>query len=149
MCTKGLSALINEAEQMGQIHAEAVLAMLSTSKVGRLHPIVVEFFTLWRAMQFCPELGIERVRFEGDVQLLINYINTKGECKTWHENLNEDAKIVMKNRPLWSIHFVHREGNKVSHRLAKYGLSLQGESVWIDDIPDFISQLVLDNISNQ
>lgn len=62
-------------------HVGNVLAALSTPKKGNQHPVVAEFFALWRAMQLCQEIGMERVLFEGDAQLLINNINEEEECR--------------------------------------------------------------------
>lgn len=61
----------------------------------------------------------------------------------------EDAQRVLKSRSLWSIQFVHREGNQVAHILAKNGLLLNDEFVWIEEIPNAITYLVLEDVINQ
>lgn len=54
---------------------------------------------------------------------------------------------MLKSKLLWFVSFVHREGNKATHFLARFGLSLSEDLVWMEDVPSVISQIVLDHIS--
>lgn len=83
---------------------------------------------------------------EGDAQVLINAINEAEECRAWFGNLIEDAKMRLKSLPLWKVRFIHREGNRVAHYLAKHGLLLNCESIWIDEYPDVIAHFVLQDL---
>lgn len=80
--------------------------------------------------------------------VLIKAINSKEQCWAWYGNLVEDAKQILKNR-LWGIKFVHREGNNAAHVLAKFGLSLYEETIWMEEVPLVISQIVPYEIPNQ
>lgn len=79
----------------------------------------------------------------------INAINSDEACRAWYENLVEDVKQLLKTQALWSISFVHMEGNNATRVLAKYVLSLCDEIVWMEDVSNVISEIVLDEISNQ
>lgn len=60
----------------------------------------------------------------------------------------EDAKATLKDRPNYSINFVYREGNQIAHRLAKFGLLLDEERVWIEE-PPIITNVVNVETVNQ
>lgn len=115
-----------------------VLFCLSASKSFSSHPLVAEFWALWRALELCSELSMEQLIFEGDAQSLIQAINTGENCEAWYDNLVEDPKQIIKNRIYWSVNFVHREANNITHVLAKFGLSLLEETLWMEDFPTII-----------
>lgn len=60
----------------------------------------------------------------------------------------EHAKVTLKDRPNCSINFVYREGNQMAHRLAKFGLLLYEERVWIEETP-IITNVVNVETANQ
>lgn len=62
----------------------------------------------------------------------------------WYGNLVENAKLFLQHRVLWSLGFVHREGNQTAHLLAKNGLCVNIESVWLEEPPNVILHIVLD-----
>lgn len=97
-------------------------------------------------MKFCIELGFERVNFESDAQVLINAIKGEEVCWAWYGNLIEDVRQILKNISLWSIDFVHREGNQVAHLLAKNSLLLFSESIWIEETLSVVHRVVLDEL---
>lgn len=124
-----------------------VLARLSSSLPFLSHPIVKECQTLLRALNFFLELGMQQVEFEGDALAVIEAIKKESECLAWYGDLIEEAKQYFKGRSLWSLKFSFREGIRSSHVLAKFGLTLTDENVWIEEIPIFLSTTVLDDLS--
>lgn len=60
----------------------------------------------------------------------------------------EDAKQVFKYRPDWFVSFVHREANEATHILAKFKFNLNEETVWMEDYPIVISDIVVVDSSN-
>lgn len=74
------------------------------------------------------DLGFGKVQFEGDSQVLVNAISSDAVCEAWSGHLVEEAKEILKMRPLWSISFDHREGNRAAHTLAKFSLNLYKEN---------------------
>lgn len=70
---------------------------------------------------------MENIQLVGNALVPIKAINSEDACWAWNGTLVEDAKQVLKSRSLWSISFVHKEGNNAVHVLAKFGLSLTKE----------------------
>lgn len=68
---------------------------------------------------------------------------------SWYGTLVENAKQVLRNKGTWFVGFVYREGNETAHLLAKYGLYLNVEFVWLKDPPIVISNAVTTDICNQ
>lgn len=46
---------------------------------------------------------------------------------TWYGDIIEDIKQALCNRPTGEISFIHREGNRVVHSLAKLGHTFTSE----------------------
>lgn len=106
---------------------------------SRMEPVVVECIALLCAMKLSMELGHERADFEGDTQIVVNSVNSQESCLAWYGNLMEDAKLLLKHNPLWTISFIHREGNQAAHVTAKIGLDSSSiERTWFFDFPCMI-----------
>lgn len=90
----------------------------SSSAFFRGDPILAECKALWRAIQPCEELGLERVRVEGDAKVVIDVILKNEECSTWYGTIIDDVKSFL---TICSLGTVHRERNDVAHLLAKFG----------------------------
>lgn len=109
---------------------------------------MVESYAIWRALIFGSELSLSvcNVLFEGDAQMLIHAIKDTEECYVRYGNIVEDIKQLLKGSSSWSISFIHREGNQIAHCLAKKGLSLTSEVIWLEEFHDVISHSVLSDI---
>lgn len=59
----------------------------------------------------------------------------------------EDLEAYVRSNPNWVVSFVHKEGNGVAHSLAKLGLSINLEHVWVENFPSIISHVVSSNSS--
>lgn len=125
----------------------AFLVGLNSSMTFSAHPINAEFHVLWRTLELCNELVFENVRFEGDAQVLIKAVNGEEACGTWYRILKEDVKLVLKYRSLWTITFIHREGNMFAHVLAKHGLLLSNEAIWVVEPSNVIIPFIIFDIS--
>lgn len=67
----------------------------------------------------------------------------------WYGELIEDAKLVLKNHPLWRVHFIHREGNQVANVMAKLELdSKPVERLWLHNFLCIMLQTVLSDSAN-
>lgn len=126
-----------------------VMTCLNPPKPFHSQPIIAKYQALWRAMTLYLELGFELIQFERDAQLLVNSINSEDECLSWYEHLVEEARQVFKHRTHWTISFVHREGNEATHILAKSSLNLYEENVQIEDVPNVVSNIIFEELSNQ
>lgn len=109
-------------------HGE-VLACQNSSNSFRVDPILAECEVLWRAIQLCEELGLEKVKLEGDAKVVIYAILKNEECSILYGSIINDVKSYLTSGPPCSLDFVHRERNNVAHLLARFGLSLVEESL--------------------
>ncbi|XP_042972177.1 uncharacterized protein LOC122304128 [Carya illinoinensis] len=103
------------------------------------NPTVTEGYALWKAMELCNELNIQKVIFEGDAKAVILAVLSNEEDLSVGGSLIEDIRFVLANRPDWSIQFAYRELNNVAHVLAKEALSLEEKKVWIEEVPACIA----------
>lgn len=83
------------------------------------------------------------MKLEGDAEIIINASKRKDECLAWYGDIIKEAKCHLKSHPLWKLSFTHREGNKAAHTLAKYGLAMPQEFVWINKTLKFLSPVVM------
>lgn len=84
---------------------------------------------------------------EGDAKAIIEAIHGLDECCTWYGTRIEDVRCFWQKHPFWSLVFIHREGNYVTHLLAKFGLSISDEYVWIGEYSHVIHSLLADLIN--
>lgn len=73
-------------------------------------------------MKLYSELDHDWINLKGDAQVVVNSVNTPEACPSWYGELIEDAKLLLKQNPLWRVSFIHRKGNQMAHVKAKLGL---------------------------
>lgn len=62
----------------------------------------------------------------------------------FHCQIIEDIKEILRNRSDWSLSFFcPREGNLAVHALAKHGLNVISEIIWLEDVPDYLFTCIL------
>ena len=88
-----------------------------------------------RAMTFAQELGITEFILEGDSEVVINTLrNTEASLSTFGHIL-ESAKSTLVTSNCIAFSHIRRSGNRVAHNLAKHARHVRGLSVWVEDIP--------------
>lgn len=123
-----------------------VLACQSSSSTSTIDPLLAECEALLRALQLCEELGLVKVCLEGDAKNVIDLVLQVEECNTWYGSLIEDIKLLLFRQPQWSLQFAYRECNLLAPLLAKLGLSLNKERVWVEEFPHVISTATIAEI---
>ncbi|XP_042962354.1 uncharacterized protein LOC122296618 [Carya illinoinensis] len=98
-------------------------------------PVVAEGYALWKALELCNDLNIQKAIFEGDAKAVILAVLSTREDLSFGGSLIEDIQSVLANRSDWSIQFAYREKNNVAHSLAKEALRLEEKKVWIEEVP--------------
>ncbi|KAF5476878.1 hypothetical protein F2P56_003569 [Juglans regia] len=106
-------------------------------------PAVAELQALWRALKLCAELQWNKIIFEGDAMGIIDTVNRQNCCWEWHGQVVEDIKLILQNRPNWSIRYTNRKCNTVAYMLAKMDLNVTDETVWMEGRPTGIYPFVL------
>ncbi|KAF5445267.1 hypothetical protein F2P56_034332 [Juglans regia] len=116
---------------------EALLAVCD-SRRNVQSPKVAESMALWKAMQICNELNIQKVIFEGDAKTVIMAVKNDEEILSLVGPLIDDIRNVFKLRKDWFLQFDYREKNSIAHNLAKAALHLDLEKILIEEVPVFI-----------
>ncbi|XP_042973138.1 uncharacterized protein LOC122304943 [Carya illinoinensis] len=88
---------------------------------------------LSRAFSLCADLGVDEADFEGDAKMVIDAILDPTPDSSWSGQLVEDLKKGLSSKTNWKLTHVRRDGNRVTHVLAKLALPLDCEFVWMED----------------
>ncbi|XP_042954550.1 uncharacterized protein LOC122290955 [Carya illinoinensis] len=104
-------------------NADPLLAVCD-SRSNILTAEVAECYALWKPLQVCSELNVQKVIFEGDAKAIIEAVKNNEEDWSDIDPLIEDIRNVLSNRKDWFIQFDYRERNIVAHNLAKAALNL-------------------------
>ncbi|XP_042972749.1 uncharacterized protein LOC122304550 [Carya illinoinensis] len=77
--------------------------------------VMAEGLALRRAMEVCADLGLGRVVFEGDAQIIVQAVTSDEEISADYGVLVNDARSMLRTWPQWHVAFVHREANYAAH----------------------------------
>lgn len=110
-------------------------------------PLQAELCAARRAVQFLYELQRfdEPVALEGDSCVAIGAVNQQEEDYSTLGPIINDIRGLLQGLENITINFVHREANKVAHRLARVGLECLVETRWNVEPPDLICDALLEN----
>ena len=100
-----------------------------------------------RAVQFAAEIGLHEVTFEGDATVVINAITVGATEHSSYGYIIGDILAQATTFSCFEFCYVNRSCNRVADSLAKrakLGLDLQ---VWLEDYPQDVAILVLDDVS--
>ncbi|KAF5450904.1 hypothetical protein F2P56_031219, partial [Juglans regia] len=103
---------------------------------------LAECYALFRAVSLCQELGFELVEFESDAKNVVDAINSNSSDMSWPGQIIEDIRLIMETHQNWKLSFIRRVGNQAAHVLAKLGLSLESELVWMEEGPDVVLPII-------
>ncbi|KAF5480042.1 hypothetical protein F2P56_000817 [Juglans regia] len=120
-----------------------VLVSLCLKKIHVNSSVVAETEALWRALKLCSKLNIGEAMFEGDALEVVKAVNCADENWEWNGQVIADCRELLVHRPMWSITHTYREANKIAHFLANYAYNVNEEVVWIEDGPEGLFSLIL------
>ena len=113
----------------------SAIASLSEQTLLPFSLVIVEAMAVARAMTFAQELGIADFMLEGDSEVVINtFQSTKVSLSTFGHLLESVKSILVTSKCIVFSH-IHRTGNRVAHNLAKHVKLIRSLSVWVEDIP--------------
>ncbi|KAF5477349.1 hypothetical protein F2P56_003998 [Juglans regia] len=104
---------------------------------------LMECYALLRSIKLCHELCLYQVVLEGDAKAVVDSVNGYNNNHSWQGLLIEDIQFFMKGQADWSLKFTKRHGNKAAHIVAKLGMYLDSESVWIEEGPQEVLSITL------
>ena len=124
----GLGVVVHDS------HGNAI-ASLSEQASLPFSPVIVEAMAAARAITFAQELGINEFMLEGDSEAVINTLCSSEVSLTTYGHLLESAKSSIVNSKCIAFSHIRRSGNRVAHNLAKHARHVRGLSVWEEDMP--------------
>lgn len=80
---------------------------------------------------------------EGDSLMVVRAITAKEPSCHRYGQIVEDIKLVLRSLRQWTICHVNREVNYPAHGLAKEGSRKFTDSIWIEEISNWISIIVI------
>ncbi|XP_042954569.1 uncharacterized protein LOC122290978 [Carya illinoinensis] len=112
-----------------------IMVCVCASHKPVVKPVMAEGLALRRAMEVCADLGLGRVVFEGDAQIIVQAVNSDEVISADYGVLVYDARSMLRTWPQWQVVFVHKEANYAAHQLAKLALDYENEKIWMEDGP--------------
>ena len=86
-------------------------------------------------MTFAQELGITEFMPKGDSEVVINTLQSTEASLSTYDHLLESAKSALVTSKCIAFSHICRSGNRVAHNLAKHARHVKGLSVWVEDNP--------------
>ncbi|KAK5826375.1 hypothetical protein PVK06_021293 [Gossypium arboreum] len=105
-------------------------------------PFATEEVACTVAMKLCLDLGLRRLRVEGDSLTVIKKVKSSEDDRSEISPYIEDMKKMTKDFQVCTFMHVRRSANGVAHQLASEGLKLKLEFFWSNGVPDFAEELV-------
>ena len=115
-------------------HGSAITS-LSEQAPLLFSPVIVEAMVAARAMTFAQELGITEFMPKGDSEVVINTLRSTEASLSTYDHLLESAKSALVTSKCIAFSHICRSGNRVAHNLAKHVKLIRSLSVWVEDIP--------------
>ncbi|XP_040996078.1 uncharacterized protein LOC121242252 [Juglans microcarpa x Juglans regia] len=95
------------------------MAAVCTRKDHVFSPFIAECLALKRSIELCKELGFWSVMMEGDAKGVIEAMLAEEKDVFENGQLIKDTKRLFAQGLHWTLGFIHREGNSVTHSLAR------------------------------
>ena len=117
-----------------------------TRYIGSTTSIIVEFWLLRDGLQMAIQLGVQNLKVELDVKVIVDLIISRNSSNVAYSSLLFDCRLLLDKIPYSKVKRVFREANKCANALARKGCNSQEEFVIFDVPPsDDISALVYAN----
>ena len=100
-----------------------------------------------RAVQFAAEIELHEVTFEGDAAVVINAISAGATEHASYGHIIGDILAQAAFFSSFEFCYVNRSCNRVADLLAKRAKSGLDLQVWLEDCPQDVAILVLDDVS--
>ncbi|XWS42050.1 hypothetical protein CRYUN_Cryun17cG0135400 [Craigia yunnanensis] len=118
----------------------------ASSKLDVMCPFMIEASATICALQLAQQMGFLKVEIEGDALGVIRKLQSTGEDLLPVGCLVDEAKAISRRFQLCKFMHTGRKGNMAAHYLAKYGLELYEERIWVEECPDFVMDVVINDV---
>ncbi|XP_050137687.1 uncharacterized protein LOC126614090 [Malus sylvestris] len=127
-------------------HLGKFVAAMAMQILGVTSPLHAEMEAARAVVLFAQKWEANMVEFEGDASLVIVALNLD-EVSDFSPlvHVTNDARHFLRAFPQIKLSQVRREGNMVAHRLARCGLSLLHQVSWFEELPNVISDLLVED----
>jgi ribonuclease HI len=106
-------------------------------------PITAEAMAARRAVEFCIEVGVHDVIFEGDSLLVVKAVQDSQPSWLPYGQIINDIKWALGSLRRWNIRHVKRDANKAAHELSKFATRNSDSNVWLEESPSCILNTVI------
>ncbi|XP_059431601.1 uncharacterized protein LOC132165120 [Corylus avellana] len=108
---------------------------------GRSEPTVAEAMGALSAVEFCRDLGFQKIVLEEDSKAVVQAV--KGGA-TWSNfgQIIEDIHTILPGFRSWRVEHVRREANGAANGLARAAGINGKHRVWMEEVLDFIHDVV-------
>ena len=103
---------------------------------------MVEALAARKAIEFALELGLTKVIMEGDSKVICRELQDPSPSLALHEHILQDVKCLSNALQFVRYSHVYRQGNNVTHALARRALRESNLVVWMEDVPPNIHHIV-------
>ncbi|CAL5377729.1 unnamed protein product [Camellia sinensis] len=115
-------------------------------KLGHCSSLEAELWAIYRSLTILFQKGIKEVGIESDSKLAISQIRDGPSHNSPYQALIEYAKFLL-SRCNRSLHHTLREGNKCADKLANIGVTHDEHIVVLDDPPEELKALLIDDLT--
>ncbi|XVF85301.1 hypothetical protein PTKIN_Ptkin17bG0106600 [Pterospermum kingtungense] len=91
-------------------------------------------------------MGFQDIILEGDALEVVNRLCSKEDDFFDVGNIVEEGRVLTGLFNSCCIQHISRDGNKVAHRLAKLGVNCHKESIWVEEYPSEIHEIIFADI---
>ena len=124
----------------------SVLGSLSKQLPQAYTPLEIEATAVATTLQFAMDLGFNHVVLESDSLVLVNALCNDTTLLSSNGLLIEAIRLQARFFNQLHYSYVKREGNKVTHKLARHALCISDFIVWMEDVTSLISVVILSDI---
>ncbi|KAK6126674.1 hypothetical protein DH2020_039582 [Rehmannia glutinosa] len=82
------------------------------------------------ALSWTKNLGFQQLIIETDAKYVVDGLVSLEPGISEFDNILKECQILLQSEPAFSVTFVHRNGNRVAHALAKEAFSFDSPFVW-------------------
>ncbi|CAI9756749.1 unnamed protein product [Fraxinus pennsylvanica] len=106
----------------------------------------IELLAIFRGLQLCVNMGIQNLLVESDSKLVVEALQIERMLNSSLGVLYQEVKHLATQFVNCKYSHIYRECNMVAHKLARHAKLVDDICVWLDSIPDCVSQAIwLDN----
>ncbi|KAL5818656.1 hypothetical protein ACOSQ4_022498 [Xanthoceras sorbifolium] len=131
-----------------QNHSGHVLMSAAASSSSCFSPLVLEALSLKRGLELARDASLLRLVIESDCVTLVKAINSVKLPLSEVGNIIKYITVLIHCLGVSCVSFAPRNANRVVDVLSKFSLSLNGESIWMEDVPPCVFSLILEECSS-